>query len=69
VREQAIHSARLVSQSAELLRQVARERAYGAKDERMKRMWISISCEAAGLSAHAAVAAGEEQRLERLNKN
>lgn len=61
VRERAIHSARLVSQSAELLRQMAGERAYGAG--RLTEMWMRVRAQASCLASLAAAAIVEEEGM------
>jgi hypothetical protein len=70
VSRKAIKACEDVSRAADVARRAARDASYGAKDIMMIRMWVRLSCEAARLSAHAAVAADEEKRrLERLAKN
>ena len=59
VLEQAIHSARLASQSAELLQQVAMSRAYGAG--KLTNMWLRIRGLACCLAASAAATIVEEE--------
>ena len=70
VSRKAIEACEAASLAAGVARRAARDASYGAKDVMMIRMWVRLSCEAARLEAHAAVAADEEKRrLERLNKN
>jgi hypothetical protein len=70
VSRKAIKACEDVSHAADVARRATREAAYGAVGGRMTQMWLRVSCEAARLSACAAVAADEEKRrLERLDKN
>jgi hypothetical protein len=63
VREQAIHSARLASQSAELLQQMAMARAYGGG--KLTDMWLRIHAQACCLAASTGAAIVEEEATAR----